>query len=172
MGFPTGLLIYTHSSSESMIVGKRGPPPPCRDFGGLRAPGNCAIGELCRGRGIYSTGKRELFHDDFCRVTVLSAGTYNASKTSISEQWRSVTMIMEISKSLQGEPAWAGELSPVNLLAPAYPGSGLFNSYNISTVPILYVRVALQLLGEQKLLTVSIRYWLEIIIFNFLITTL
>ena len=49
---------------------------------------------------------------------------------------------------------------------------GSLNSYNTSTVPILYVRVALQLLGEQKPPTVDIRYWLEIIIFNFLITTL
>jgi len=59
MGFPTGLLIYAHSSSESMIVGKRGPPPPCRDFGGLRAPGNCAIGELCRGRGPFIPRAKE-----------------------------------------------------------------------------------------------------------------
>jgi len=60
------------------VVGKRGPPPTCRDFGGLKGPGElCNWGTVWGWGPIYSTGKRELFHDDFCQVTVLSAGTYN-----------------------------------------------------------------------------------------------
>ena len=58
MGFPTGPLIYAHLSSESMIVGKRPPPPLVEILVGL-GPGNCAIGELCGGRGPFIPRAKE-----------------------------------------------------------------------------------------------------------------
>lgn len=51
------------------VVGKRG-PPLVNILVGLKGEGDCAIRD-CVEVPIYSTGKREPFQDDFCRVAVL-----------------------------------------------------------------------------------------------------